>query len=151
MEEDSKTLSYDWEFGREELVIKVDRYTYGGLYVGLYNKEEHNLEPFADLTVNLPGYSLEPDEAFIDDFCSKDKLKFIKQHKLGRKKLSEVGRSGRCEYALVAFDLKRLEKFDRDGVAEYRRSMGLEVQKTSIPGENLGGKTDKRDNSEKRR
>lgn len=137
MEEEIKTLSYEWELGREELAVKVDCYAYGGLYIGLYQKEGESWEPFADLTVNLPGYSLEPDEAFITDFGSKDKLAFIKQHKLG-KLLSETGRSGRCEYALVAFDLERLEKFDREGVSEYRRAMGLEQSTISQEKQNSG-------------
>ena len=28
MEEEKKTLGYDWEFGHEELMLKVDAYRY---------------------------------------------------------------------------------------------------------------------------
>ena len=36
------------------------------------------------MTVNLPGYSLDPGEAFISGDISKDLLRFIKENKLGK-------------------------------------------------------------------
>lgn len=128
--EEINTLSYDWEYGKEELALKVDSYNRGGgIYIGLFCKsEDGEWESFSDLTVNLPGYSLEPEEAFIEDLCSKENLAFIERHKLG-KVLPETGHSGMCEYALVSFDLERLAEFDWEGIAEYRRSWGLEEEK----------------------
>ena len=76
MEEEKKTLGYDWEFGHEELMLEVDA------------------------------------------FASKSKLDFIKKHKLG-KVLPEMGYSGMESYYKVAFDLKRLEEFDKAGVERY--------------------------------
>ena len=54
------------------------------LYIGLYHMEDGYPESFADLTVNLPFASLGGiNEAYIDHNFSKEKLRFIKQHKLG--------------------------------------------------------------------
>lgn len=114
-----KTLGFDWEFGHEELALKVSSYANNGcLYIGLYNKEEEGFEQFEDLTVNLPMSSMippEPNEAYIDNFLSKENLRFIKAHKLGDI-LPEVGFSG---YAKVAFDMEKLREFDPKGVEEY--------------------------------
>lgn len=133
MDDDIKTLKFDWEFGVEELALKVMSYNAGeGLYIGLFDKDEDGeWELFGDLTVNLPGYSLEPDEAFISDFSCRSKLAFIEEHKLG-KVLSETGRSGMAEYRLAAFDLDRLAEFDKEGVMEYRRLRGLKPERTSV-------------------
>ena len=53
------------------------------LYIGMITHTEDGAEPFADMTVNLPGYSLDPGEAFISGDISKDLLRFIKENKLG--------------------------------------------------------------------
>ena len=44
------------------------------LYIGMITHTEDGEEPFADMTVNLPGYSLDPGEAFISGDISKDLL-----------------------------------------------------------------------------
>lgn len=128
-----KTLEYQWFYGKEKLALSVNTYFSGkGIQIDLYSKEGRIWEPFGYLTVNLPGYSLEPNEAFIDDFSSKEKLQFIEQHKLG-KVLSQKGFSGRGQYALVAFDLNRLAEFDRVGVEKLRRENGLvEIPKKNV-------------------
>ena len=49
MEEEKKTLGYDWEFGHEELMLKVDAYRYDNrLYIGLTHMEDGWEESFAD-------------------------------------------------------------------------------------------------------
>ena len=47
-------------------------------------RDRDGAEAFADMTVNLPGYSLDPGEAFISGDISKDLLRFIKENKLGK-------------------------------------------------------------------
>lgn len=81
--EEPKTLSYDWQYGREELFLRVDSYmSDDNLYIGLYHMEDGYPESFADLTVNLPFAPLGGiNEAYIDHNFSKEKLRFIKQHK----------------------------------------------------------------------
>ena len=127
--DETKTLGYDWEFGHEELAIEVNSYYNGGLYIGLYKMEGGEYSSFGDLTVNLPcGCYNEVNEAFIDDFCSKSKLEFIKKHKLG-KVLPEKGYSGMTAYSMVAFNLERLAELDRDCMKEYRQLHDLPEKK----------------------
>lgn len=80
-----KTLPFPWEYGQEEITLKVSSYAYGnGLAILMYRQEEGELELFDDLTVNLPGgYGLEPQEAFISGDFTKDKLAFIEKNRLG--------------------------------------------------------------------
>lgn len=117
-----KTLGFDWEFGHEELALEVSSYANNGcLYIGLHNKTEEGFDQFGNLTVNLPMSSmipLEPNEAYIDHFLSKENLRFIKKHKLGVV-LPEIGFSGYCAYAKVAFDMERLREFVPKGVEGY--------------------------------
>ena len=61
-----KTADFQWAYGTEELALRVDYYAMNqNLYVELYSKEDGAWEPFSDLTVNLPGYCLEPGTACI--------------------------------------------------------------------------------------
>ena len=117
-----KTLGFDWEFGHEELALEVSSYANNGcLYIGLHNKTEEGFDQFGNLTVNLPMSSMippEPNEAYIDHFLSIENLRFIKKHKLGVV-LPEIGFSGYCAYAKVAFDMERLREFDPKGVEGY--------------------------------
>ena len=131
-EENIKTAEYNWSYGQEQIALKVCEYMHGkGLAVLMLSKEEEYWENFSDLTVNLPGYQVEPGEAFISDFCSKEKLSFIKQHGLG-KILPEKGHSGYCTYAKVAFDLDKLAEFDEAGVEEFRRNHGIGKDENTI-------------------
>lgn len=134
--DERKTLGFDWQFGHEEMALQVAFYANnGGLYVGLYNKTEDGFESFGDLTVNLPMSSmfpLKPNEAYISDFASREKLAFIKKHKLGVV-LPETGFSGYCSYAKVAFDMERLKEFDRKGVEEHLRQGQEEKEQGSAP------------------
>ena len=125
-----KTLPFPWEYGQEEITLKVSSYAYGnGLAILMYSQTEGELELFDDLTVNLPGgYGLEPQEAFISGDFTKDKLAFIQENRLG-KVLPGQARSGFATYTPVAFDLSRLSRYDREGVEEFCRQWGLDVPK----------------------
>mgnify|MGYP000146319024 FL=1 len=73
----NKTLGYDWEYGHEEVAIRVSSYrNNGNLYVGLCHREEGEWEDFGDVTINLPYQFLEPNEAFITGDFTKDMLQF---------------------------------------------------------------------------
>ena len=112
-------LEYDWEMGNEEIKLEISTYYMGGgLYIGMLAKESGVWESFSDLTVNLPFERCKANEAFIQDFCSEEKLEFIKRHKLGEI-LPERGHSGYRTYAKVAFDLNRLEKLDPKGMKRF--------------------------------
>ena len=127
-----KILPFSWEYGQEEITLKVSSYAYGnGLAILMYRQEEGELELFDDLTVNLPGgYGLKPQEAFISGDFTKDKLAFIEKNRLGNI-LPGQARSGFATYTPVAFDLSRLAQYDREGVEEFCRQWGLDVPKES--------------------
>ena len=85
-QESNDTLPFHWEFGKEEITLKVSSYAYGnGLAVLMYIQSEGELELFSDLTVNLPGgYGLKPQEAFVSGDFTRDKLAFIQENRLGK-------------------------------------------------------------------
>ena len=120
-----KKVTFKWEFGEELVSLQVNSYVYGnGLYIGMTHYEEDGAEPFADLTVNLRGYSLDVNEAFIDGDISRDLLNFIKEYQLG-KVLPFTGRSGMSTYAAVAFNLEKLAEFDPEGMKAYKTLRGI--------------------------
>ena len=96
--------------------------------IGMITHTEDGAEAFADMTVNLPGYSLDPGEAFISGDISKDLLRFIKENKLGKVLPYQV-QSGYGKYSAVAFDLEKLKAFDPKGVAEFREEWNLPDKK----------------------
>jgi len=121
MEKEPKKVPFKWELGDEIVSLHVDSYVSGkGIYIGMTSYGEDGPEPFADMTVNIPGYSLEPNEAFISGNISKDLLKFIKENKLG-KKLPYTVKSGYGNYSVVAFDLDKLKEFDPKGIDEFKK------------------------------
>ena len=126
-------LGYDWEMGHEEIKLEIGTYYTGkGLYIGMLAKEDGVWESFSDLTVNLPFERSDVHEAFIQDFGSKEKLKFIQEHKLG-KILPERGHSGFCTYAKVAFDLKRLEELDPEGMKRFYKDHPELEEQSQVP------------------
>lgn len=94
-------------------------------YVELYSKEDGAWEPFSDLTVNLPGYCLEPGTACISGDFSKENIQFIQEHGLGTL-LPWKAQSGMGQYAVVKFHLEELRKFDQAGVAAFCNQHGLQ-------------------------
>ena len=147
-QESSDTLPFHWEFGKEEITLKVSSYAYGnGLAVLMYSQSEGELELFGDLTVNLPGgYGLEPQEAFVSGDFTKDKLAFVKKNRLG-KVLPGQARSGFATYTPVAFDFSRLAQYDREGVEEFCRQWGLDIPKEQekVHGKSTGKKKRERE------
>lgn len=136
--EEPKTLSYDWQYGREELFLRVDSYmSDDNLYIGLYHMEDGYPESFADLTVNLPFAPLGGiNEAYIDHNFSKEKLRFIKQHKLGTIQ-PDTASSGYCIFQRVAFDLNvntksRIIDYDIRELGEQLMPLGMLVTLDSI-------------------
>ena len=142
-QESSDTLPFHWEFGKEEITLKVSSYAYGnGLAVLMYSQSEGELELFSDLTVNLPGgYGLKTQEAFVSGDFTRDKLAFIQENRLG-KVLPGQARSGFATYTPVAFDLSRLSRYDREGVEEFCRQWGLDIPKEQekVQGRSTGKK-----------
>lgn len=124
-----KTVPFKWQLGEEIVSLHVGSYAYGDrLYIGMTSYGEDGPEPFADMTVNLPAFSLEPNEAFITGDISKDLLEFIKENKLG-KVLPYTVQQGYGRYSAVAFDLDKLKAFDEKGVDEYMKSHNIPEKK----------------------
>lgn len=149
-QESSDTLPFHWEFGKEEITLKVSSYAYGnGLAVLMYYQSEGELELFSDLTVNLPGgYGLKPQEAFVSGDFTRDKLAFIQENRLG-KVLPGQARSGFATYTPVAFDLSRLARYDREGVEEFADNGGWTFQKNRK--KSKGNRQEKRKEKERDR
>ena len=81
---EEKKVPFKWEYGEETISLQLGMYANNQrLYIGMITHTEDGAEAFADMTVNLPGYSLDPGEAFISGDISKDLLRFIKENKLG--------------------------------------------------------------------
>ena len=101
---EEKKVPFKWEYGEETISLQLGMYANNQrLYIGMITHTEDGAEPFADMTVNLPGYSLDPGEAFISGDISKDLLRFIKENKLGKVLPYQV-QSGYGKYSAVAFD-----------------------------------------------
>ena len=63
---EEKKVPFKWEYGEETISLQLGMYANNQrLYIGMITHTEDGEEPFADMTVNLPGYSLDPGEAFI--------------------------------------------------------------------------------------
>jgi len=119
---EKNTLEFDWQFGQEEVSLRVASYmNNGSLYIGMFNRTEYGLEAFGDVTVNLPANDMIPlkaNEAYINGDMTESLLAFIQKNKLGTV-LPEVGYSGYGQYAKVAFDMELLKKFDPAGVERH--------------------------------
>ena len=98
---EEKKVPFKWEYGEETISLQLGMYANNQrLYIGMITHTEDGAEPFADMTVNLPGYSLDPGEAFISGDISKDLLRFIKENKLGKVLPYQV-QSGYGKYSAV--------------------------------------------------
>lgn len=120
-----KMLSFGKGEDAVEVAITVSSYKVGErLYVGLFSMGDGGLEPFSNLTINLPYNPARVNEGYIERNDCKNLMEFIERHKLGRI-LPEKGYSGYAEYAKAAFDLDRLAEYDPAGVEEYRSLHGI--------------------------
>ena len=124
--EEPKKLVYDSGAQPEEVFLRVSGYLdRNRLYVGIYQTEYGYPELFSDLTVNLHHAPLNGvNEAYIDHNFSKEKLRFIKQHKLGTIQ-PDTTSSGYCIFQRVAFDLKKLAELDPEGTKRFMERNGI--------------------------
>lgn len=125
--EEPKKLIYDSGEQPEEVFLRVSGYLdRDRLYVGIYQIEYGYPELFSDLTVNLHHAPLNGvNEAYIDHNFSKEKLRFIKQHKLGTIQ-PDTASSGYCIFQRVAFDLKKLAELDPEGTKRFMERNGTQ-------------------------
>lgn len=129
MNDEIKKVPFKWQCGEDVVSLHIGTYESSNtLYVGMICYEDDGPEPFADMTVNINGYSQAPNEAFINGDMGNDILAFIKENKLG-KVLPYTVQSGYGRYAVVAFDLEKLKEFDPIGIDEYKREHGIADKK----------------------
>ncbi len=103
-----------------EVAVTVSSYKVGErLYIGLYSLGDAGLEPFSNLTINLPYSPAGVNEGYIERNDCKNLVEFIERYQLGRI-LPEKGYSGYAEYVKAAFDLDKLAEYDPAGVESYR-------------------------------
>lgn len=128
---DIQTLPFHNRFGNYDLALAVETYEDNGrLAVELLCQEEDYLEPYAMLTVNLPGETVQPNEAFIKDFDeNQGLLQFVLDNHLGTL-CPERGFSGRCSYPKIAFDMEKLKEFDREGTEKYLHDVAKKQTRT---------------------
>ena len=108
---EEKKVPFKWEYGEETISLQLGMYANNQrLYIGMITHTEDGEEPFADMTVNLPGYSLDPGEAFISGDISKDLLRFIKENKLGKVLPYQV-QSGYCRMPVCSQEVNKNETF----------------------------------------
>ena len=59
---EEKKVPFKWEYGEETISLQLGMYANNQrLYIGMITHTEDGAEAFADMTVNLPGYSLDPE------------------------------------------------------------------------------------------
>ncbi len=111
-----------------EVAVTVSSYKVGErLYIGLYSMGDMGLEPFSNLTINLPYNPAGVNEGYIERNDCKNLVEFIERYQLGRI-LPEKGYSGYAEYIKAAFDLDKLAEYDPAGVEAYRHLHKLKGQ-----------------------
>lgn len=122
---DIQTLPFHNRFGNYDLTLAVETYEDNGrLAVELLCLEEDYLEPYAMLTVNLPGEAVKPNEAFIKDFDeNQGLLQFVLDNHLGTL-CPERGFSGFYSYPKIAFDMEKLKEFDKEGTEQHLHEVG---------------------------
>ncbi len=95
-----------------ELYVEAGRYVHGnGLFLQLYEKGDYDgLEPYANLTVNLMGYSCGKNCAYVDTNNFPEAITLISEYKLG-KRTGNIGVSGYCNYPEYEFDMTEIKRF----------------------------------------
>lgn len=104
-----KTHLLDQDF---ELGIEIQQYSVGGgiaLFLHCIENGEA-VEPFANLTVNLPSYHTGGTKAFVDTNNFPQALDLIEKNNLGHW-TGELAQSGFCAYPKVEFDMQEVGKY----------------------------------------
>ncbi len=114
-EKERKTL----KFKDNNLFIQVEQYrNNGNLAILAYTEEE----PYGDITINLPGYSVDEDEGFINAITKDSGLekKLIEEGII--KEVITTVKYNMGKYDFVVFDMKKLKEYDPKGIEKYQQS-----------------------------
>ena len=124
MKEDNRFI-YDSKYsGKTEVELSLAQYANNGrLYLVLSNYRDGDLEPFADVTVNI--------DAPVPDYCgyldtnNLSKVeKFVTENDLGEF-TGIMGQSGYCQYPLYLFNVDKLRELFPSEMEVYERSIGV--------------------------
>jgi hypothetical protein len=108
---DLKFMQYSAWGTTYDTCVEVGSYLCGGgLYLSLQDRCEDGLEPFADITVNLPEYRPAADCAFVDTNNLGQAEQLIAEYKLGRP-TGRFARSGYCTYPEYRFDMEKVREY----------------------------------------
>lgn len=114
-EKERKTL----KFKKNNLFIQVTQYrNNGNLAILAYTDEE----PYGDITINLPGYSIDEDEGIINAITKDSGLeqKLIDEGII--KEVITTVNYNMGKYDFVVFDMEKLKEYDPKGMQKYQQS-----------------------------
>lgn len=121
VKKERKTL----KFKDNELFLKVGQYrSNDNLAITAYTEEE----PYGAITINLPGFFLDSDTAFINELTKDSGLekKLIKEGVI--KKIVGTVKYNYGTYEQVIFNMKKLREYDPEGMEKYEQLVGEEEE-----------------------
>ena len=107
------------KFKDNNLFIQVTQYrSNGNLAILAYTDEE----PYGDITINLPGYSIDEDEGIINAITKDSGLeqKLIDEGII--KEIITTVNYNMGKYDFVVFDMEKLKEYDPKGMEKYQQS-----------------------------
>ena len=120
-EKERKTL----KFKENNLSIQVTQYqSNGNLAILAYTDEEL----YGDITINLPGYSIDEDEGIINAITKDSGLeqKLIDEGII--KEIITTVNYNMGKYDFVVFDMEKLKEYDPKGMEKYQQTLEYEEE-----------------------
>lgn len=120
------------EYGRKTGVMLEARHYVGNkaLYLGLIERE--SMEPFCNLTVNLPGGDVPPFAAFLDVNHLEGAREFVEKNALAED-TGITRRSGFVTYPLYLFNAEKLRELFPHEMDRYERLQGMKGDRKTQP------------------
>ena len=107
------------------LFIQVEQYqNNGNLAILAYTEDEL----YGDITINLPGYSIDEDEGIINAITKDSGLeqKLIEEGII--KEVITTVKYNMGKYDFVVFDMEKLKEYDPKGIEKYQQSFEEEEE-----------------------
>mgnify|MGYP000624407984 CR=1 FL=1 len=113
------------KFKDNNLFIQVEQYqNNGNLAILAYTEDEL----YGDITINLPGYSIDEDEGIINAITKDSGLeqKLIEEGII--KEVITTVKYNMGKYDFVVFDMEKLKEYDPKGIEKYQQSFEEEEE-----------------------